>query len=129
MEPVAYGADASGLVCGFRFNAQGDAVAISADEALASVAAPGPDTAFVWLHFNLSHSAALKWLQHNLLGSTQHRMCCGRGRAFKRDVKQEPQTNKQTSNNNKRFFSKSEKNIRRCVRECRVKTSRNMEES
>jgi zinc transporter len=66
MEAAAYGADASGLVCGFRFTARGDGVAISTEEALTCVATPASDTAFVWLHFNLSHSAALKWLQHNL---------------------------------------------------------------
>jgi len=79
MNPVpaaAYGADASGFVCGFRFTALGGGVAISAEQALASVleqaqalasAERSPTgTAFVWLHFNLAHTAAIKWMPQNL---------------------------------------------------------------
>ncbi|WP_293661222.1 transporter [Rhodoferax sp. OV413] len=62
-----YGADASGLIYGFLFDAQGLAKTISGDEALTWLAQPAPeDGGFVWLHFNLAHSACTKWLKENL---------------------------------------------------------------
>ncbi|MDH4449717.1 MAG: transporter [Rhodoferax sp.] len=62
-----YGADPSGLICGFLFDAQGAAHSIQTPEALAWLRAhPTPSDGFVWLHFNLSHSAATKWLQEQL---------------------------------------------------------------
>jgi zinc transporter len=71
----SYGADASGLICGFRFGAGGHGTALSAAEALcwlnqdplASTAEPG----FVWLHFNLAHAAAEKWMRENVTLSDQ----------------------------------------------------------
>lgn len=66
-----YGADASGLICGYRFGpggptrpvdtaAAGDWLAAHR-AALARGDAP-PDTGFLWLHFNLAHTGALPWL-------------------------------------------------------------------
>lgn len=72
----AYGADASGLICGFRFGADGQGAALSAEEALSGLqqaqASPAPQTAgFVWLHFNLSQSATEKWLREHVTLSDQ----------------------------------------------------------
>jgi zinc transporter len=65
---ATYGADASGLICGFRFGSEGTGVAIGADDALAWVNAEHhPDAAgFVWLHFNLAHTATEKWLRDHV---------------------------------------------------------------
>lgn len=71
LTPSTYGADASGLICGFAFNAAGEGVAITAAEALVSLQDAAPDTAFLWLHFNLAHAAAVKWLHQNLTLSDQ----------------------------------------------------------
>jgi zinc transporter len=68
-----YGADASGLICGFRFGQAGQGVAVDADQALqwlngdAAAAQPG----FVWLHFNLAHAAAEKWMREHVTLSDQ----------------------------------------------------------
>ncbi len=69
-----YGADTVGLICGYRFDAGDCAQPMSADEAAAWLAAehtPADDDAataqppFVWLHFNLAHAAAERWLQRH----------------------------------------------------------------
>jgi zinc transporter len=63
-----YGADSSGLICGFRFAADGTGSAIEVQEALElqkSLQA-GVETGFVWLHFNLTHAPAEKWLRNHL---------------------------------------------------------------
>jgi zinc transporter len=68
-----YGADVSGLICGFRFGDTGQGVAVSTAEALqwlqpeARAAQPG----FVWLHFNLAHTAAEKWMHEHVTLSDQ----------------------------------------------------------
>lgn len=63
-----YGADASGLICGFVMGASAGAVAREIDseqaalwlaarrEAIGDAEAAG----FVWLHFNLAHTGALR---------------------------------------------------------------------
>lgn len=74
MPPAAdtpYGADASGLICGYRFGDGGPTRPVDTDaaarwlaahrEALARGEAP-PDGGFLWLHFNLAHTGALPWL-------------------------------------------------------------------
>jgi zinc transporter len=61
----AYGADDTGLICGYLFREGEAASPIDAERAAAwaRAGADGPDgTAFVWLHFNLSHNAAERWL-------------------------------------------------------------------
>jgi len=68
---ATYGADPSGLICGFKFDAAGLGVAITADEALVSLQEGESDTAFLWLHFNLAHTASIKWLHQNLTLSDQ----------------------------------------------------------
>ena len=85
-EPLApvYGADSAGLICGYRFAPGLPAVEINSAAAaqwlagrIAVPAAPdgaagSPDEAgtegdghFVWLHFNLAHAAAERWLQRH----------------------------------------------------------------
>ena len=65
---IPYGADASGLICGFQFGANGRGEAIGVDQALQWLAAhrAQPDTGFVWLHFNLAHAATEKWLREHV---------------------------------------------------------------
>jgi zinc transporter len=71
MTPATYGSDPTGLICGFCFSADGVGGAVSADQALEFLAAEkleGQAQGFVWLHFNLSHTATEKWLRdHKLL--------------------------------------------------------------
>ena len=61
----AYGADASGLICAFRFCDGERAKPLSGHEVLhwlQEKEQPG----FVWLHLNLSHVATEKWLHEHL---------------------------------------------------------------
>ncbi len=51
-----YGADTSGMVCGFRF-------ASAAEWAAGRDARPGE---FLWLHFNLAHGASERWMRAHL---------------------------------------------------------------
>jgi zinc transporter len=70
-----YGADASGLICGFQFGASGQGTALSADAALLWLSQERPthmdEQGFVWLHFNLAHAAAEKWMHDNVILSGQ----------------------------------------------------------
>lgn len=61
-----YGADASGLICGFRFGGDGKGSAIGSDEAMEWLTSTSAADGFVWLHFNLAHAAAEKWLRRHL---------------------------------------------------------------
>jgi zinc transporter len=63
-----YGADASGLICGFKFGEDGRGLSIDAPQALQWLAQPREAThgGFLWLHFNLTHGATEKWLRENL---------------------------------------------------------------
>ncbi len=65
---AAYGADASGLICGFIFDSNGCGTAIDTHTALQWLDLhKGADaTGFIWLHFNLAHNATDKWLRENL---------------------------------------------------------------
>ncbi|CAN5804734.1 transporter [soil metagenome] len=67
-----YGADASGLICGYLFDDQGGspAHALDADEAASWLAidAESPSESggtFLWLHFNLSHAPAERWIREH----------------------------------------------------------------
>ena len=63
-----YGADPSGLICGFQFGEDGTGVQVDAAAAIQwlnqsdAINAKG----FVWLHFNLAHTAAEKWMRDNV---------------------------------------------------------------
>jgi zinc transporter len=58
-----YGADSSGLICGYRFGGGGHGEPIGSDEAIAWLKGTGVADGFVWLHFNLAHAATQKWLR------------------------------------------------------------------
>ena len=65
---VNYGADATGLICGFQFDEDGRGVATGTDQALQWLAQTHEPAAggFVWLHFNLAHTASEKWLREQV---------------------------------------------------------------
>jgi zinc transporter len=67
-----YGADASGLICGYLFdrNTGGHplecidaALWLDTRGALTDEVGESTDDGFLWLHFNLAHTAALPWLK------------------------------------------------------------------
>ncbi len=62
----AYGADASGLVYGYRFDLGRPGAPITAQAALDWLADDPAGGAFVWLHFDLSHAAAERWMLEHL---------------------------------------------------------------
>jgi zinc transporter len=68
--PPNYGADPSGLICGFVIGPAQPARPVDTEAASAWLATPvAPVGGFVWLHFNLAHTGALPWLkQHAGLG-------------------------------------------------------------
>ncbi len=45
-----YGADASGLICGFRFGPDGRGLSVGAGEAIDWLAGTADSAGFVWLH-------------------------------------------------------------------------------
>ena len=65
-EGARYGADASGLICGYRFGEDGRGVPVDGAHALQWLAESAPGAGFVWLHLNLAHAATEKWLRANL---------------------------------------------------------------
>lgn len=65
-----YGADANGLICGFRFIDHGRVEPIDTADAPRWLAqgSDGPPRApgeFLWLHFNLGHAGAERWLREH----------------------------------------------------------------
>ncbi len=61
-----YGADQHGLICGFVFGPDGVGRTLGAEQALQWLAQPALQIGFVWLHFNLAHVNAEKWLRQHL---------------------------------------------------------------
>lgn len=73
-----YGADTSGLICGFRFSTEDAGVPVDTDQVLDWLcregqaredqpAGPGAgDKTFLWLHFDLAHSASERWMRTHL---------------------------------------------------------------
>lgn len=66
--PPSYGADANGLICGYRFRPDAAAEPLGSDEAAAWLREGGAarataDGGFVWLHFNLAHARSEHWLR------------------------------------------------------------------
>lgn len=59
-----YGTDKNGLICGFRLSPQAPPVQIESEAALHWLAEnkDSEGDEFLWLHFNLSHTASEKWL-------------------------------------------------------------------
>lgn len=64
-KPGNYGADDNGLICGFRFSQDGVGVPLEESYAVDGLDAL-PYEGFTWLHFNLSHSGAEKWISKHL---------------------------------------------------------------
>ena len=73
MAPPTYGADTSGLICGFVFAESGNGTPVDAALALQFLkqAHTGQTAGFIWLHFNLAHSASEKWMREQLTLSDQ----------------------------------------------------------
>lgn len=64
---IAYGAQAHGLICGYRFTPAAGGQPITLGEALGLLAAPADEAAeFVWLHFDLTDSSAQRWMHEHL---------------------------------------------------------------
>ncbi|OGB33141.1 MAG: magnesium transporter CorA [Burkholderiales bacterium RIFCSPLOWO2_12_FULL_61_40] len=63
---LTYGCDSNGLICGFHFGADGHGKAIETEQALEWLSVADPAQGFVWLHFNLAHSATEKWLRERV---------------------------------------------------------------
>lgn len=62
-----YGADTSGIVCGFRFVRASAGQAIPAGLAAECLArGEEQDDTFLWLHFNLAHSTSERWMRAHL---------------------------------------------------------------
>lgn len=67
-----YGADSAGMVCGFLFAPHHKGRPIEAEEAVEwfrhrETAAPDQSShEFLWLHFNLAHSASERWMKAHL---------------------------------------------------------------
>jgi zinc transporter len=61
-----YGADVSGLICGFRFTQAGKGQVVGTQEALEGLLSKDDEDSFYWLHFNLAHAATEKWMRDNL---------------------------------------------------------------
>jgi len=59
----SYGADAAGLICGYRIAPNAGTQAVDSDAAVTWLAQPASaDGGFLWLHFNLAHTGARPWL-------------------------------------------------------------------
>ena len=65
---LSYGGDAAGLICGYLL-AEGSAPqeldSAQAAQWLAEQRPHAAPTAFLWLHFNLSHAQAVRWMQQH----------------------------------------------------------------
>ncbi len=63
-QQLSYGADLSGLICGYLFENQQAGRPLQTNEVIdwLKTDARKPEGAFLWLHFNLAHSATEKWL-------------------------------------------------------------------
>ncbi len=64
----AWGAEQSGLIAGFEFAPGLAPRPVGSDDAAARLAAPDPaepDGRFLWLHFDLAHAGAVRWLERN----------------------------------------------------------------
>ena len=68
-----YGADESGLICGYLFEGDGPAAALDSKAAVQAIEtiratppADGQDASrFLWLHFNLAHAGTARWLERH----------------------------------------------------------------
>src|SRR5262245_3799614 len=60
-----YGADLSGLVCGYTFPAGGPGQPVDSRAAAHLLETAGQTSTFLWLHFSLSHAATQRWLHEH----------------------------------------------------------------
>lgn len=60
-----YGADSSGMVCGFVFSSNHAGRQVQAEEVVEWLRSQRPGE-FLWLHFNLAHSASERWMHTHL---------------------------------------------------------------
>ena len=59
-----YGADAAGLICGYRIAPNAATRSVDSEAAAAWLLAPADaEGGFLWLHFNLAHTGARPWRQ------------------------------------------------------------------
>lgn len=71
MDPqqLSYGADASGLICGYLFSPTSPGRVINTEEALLWLGQARErqqaSQEFLWLHFNLAHTATERWLREH----------------------------------------------------------------
>ncbi|WP_415913514.1 CorA family divalent cation transporter [Paraburkholderia sp. J63] len=68
---ATYGADTTGLICGFRFTPGQPGQPVKGEDVLDALRrAQDPhasrDDAFYWLHFNLAHAASASWMRAHL---------------------------------------------------------------
>jgi zinc transporter len=64
---ATYGADLSGLICGFRFTPGQPGQPVKGEDVVAALKhANAQDDAFYWLHFNLAHAASASWMRSHL---------------------------------------------------------------
>ncbi len=70
LAPVAYGADRSGLICGFGFSSGEAGVSLDTDTVgdwlARATATQAGDGEFLWLHFNLAHASSERWMRTHL---------------------------------------------------------------
>jgi zinc transporter len=68
-KPVAANADDTGLICGYVFRPALPAAELSLEEATTAISGVAPNepgsAGFVWLHFNLAHMGARRWLDRH----------------------------------------------------------------
>ncbi len=66
IQAAPYGSDFSGLVCGFRFTADGPGVPIDSNGTLEWLAREDTAKEFLWLHFDLANSSSERWIRSRL---------------------------------------------------------------
>lgn len=81
-----YGADHTGLIWGFLFDRDGKARIINTSEARAWLnnTQSQPATEFIWLHFNLSHTASEKWIADHAVVAEEYHEALHQGSASTR---------------------------------------------
>lgn len=64
--PQHYGGDSAGLICGYLLGGGAPPQEVDTAQAAEWLAAPvAGDERFVWLHFNLSHAQAVRWMERH----------------------------------------------------------------
>src|SRR5215467_10579714 len=66
IEVPRYGAEKTGLLCGYVFGRAAAGREADVSEALDALAAPSDGAPFLWLHFNLANQASVRWMRQHL---------------------------------------------------------------